>query len=102
MKNIDSAVPAAVQLRPAGVSPLSAATPGASGFGLPAAWCTTSAATGKGRRLVSRKAAGFARVQALTAVTKPGQTNIRKHMYTTRVNAGGDGASGPPLEREPA
>lgn len=101
MKNIEFAVPAAVQLAGPGVSPLSAATPDAGGCRLPAAW-RTGAATLKGPRLVSWKAAGFARVQAPTAVTKPGQTNNRKHVYMTRVNADGAGASGPPPEREPA
>ena len=102
MKNIEFAVPAAVQHTGPGLSPLSAAMPDAGGFSLPVAWCTTGAARVKGPRLVSRKAAEFARLQALAAVTKPTQTNIRKHVYMTRVNADGDGASGPPPEREPA
>ena len=101
MKNIELAVPAAVQLAGAGLSPLSAAMPSASGGRLPVAW-RIDAARPKDPRLTSRKAAGFARVQAVAAVTKSGKTNNRKHVYMTRVNAGGYGASGPYPAREPA
>ena len=106
MKNIELAVPAAVQLAGAGISPLSAAMPSASGGRLPVAWCI-DAARPKDPRLTSRKAAGFARVQAVAAVTKAAvtksvKTNNRKHVYMTRVNAGGYGASGPYPAREPA
>jgi hypothetical protein len=102
VKNIDVAVPAAAQHTGPGVSPLSAAMPDAGGFSLPVAWCATSAASVKRPRLVSRQAAQAARVQALAAATKPGQTNNRNHVYMTRVNADGDGASGPHPPREPA
>jgi hypothetical protein len=101
VKNIELAVPAAAQLPGSGISPLSAATPGASGWQLPMAWCT-DAARPKDPRLTSCKAAGFARVQAVVGVTKSLKTNNRKHVYMTRVNAYGYGASGPYPAREPA
>jgi hypothetical protein len=101
VKNIEFAVPAAVQHAGPGTSPLSAATPDAGGWRLPVAWCT-GAARLKDPRVISRKAAEVARVQALAAVTKSMKTNNRKHVYMTRVNADGAGASGPPPEREPA
>jgi hypothetical protein len=101
VKNIDFAVPAAAQFAGPGVSPLSAATPGARGISLPVAWCA-GAARLKDPRQVSRQAADIARVQALAAMTKSMKTNTRKHVYTTRVNADGYGASGPYPAREPA
>jgi hypothetical protein len=100
VKNIELAAQAGMQLAGSGMSPLSAATPGASSP-QPMAWCT-EAARPKDPRVTSRKAAGFARVQALTGVTKSVKTNNRKHVYMTRVNADGDGASGPYPAREPA
>jgi hypothetical protein len=99
--NIEFAVPAVVEYAGPGISPLSPAAPGAGGVGLPVTWCTAAARV-EGPRLTSRKAAEFARLQALAAVTKSGKTNIRKHVYMTRVNADGDGASGPYPAREPA
>jgi hypothetical protein len=101
VKNIELAAQAGMQLAGSGMSPLSAATPGASGCRLPMAWCT-EADRPKDPRLTSRKAAGFPRVQALAGLTKSVETNNRKHVYMTRVNADGDGASGPYPAREPA
>jgi hypothetical protein len=99
---INFAVPAAEQQTGYGISPLSAAMRSAGGVCLPAAWHVSVAGV-KGPRLVSRKAAEFARVRALAAVTKPGNTNIRKqYVHMTRVDAEGDGASGSHSLREPA
>jgi hypothetical protein len=96
------AVPAAEQQTGHGISPLSAAMPSAGGVCLPGAWHAGAAGV-KGPRRVSRKAAEFARVRALAAATKPGNTNIRKqYVHMTRVDAGGDGALGSHPLREPA
>jgi hypothetical protein len=96
------AVPAAEQQTGHGIPPLSAAMRGAGGVCLPGAWHVGAAGV-KGPRRLSRKAAEFARVRALAAVTKPGNTNIRKqYVHMTRVDAEGDGASGSHSLREPA
>jgi len=96
------AVPAAEQQTGHGIPPLSAAMRGAGGVCLPGAWHVGAAGV-KGPRLVSRKAAEFARVRALATVTKPGNTNIRKqYVHMTRVDAEGDGASGSHPLRESA
>jgi hypothetical protein len=98
----DFAAPAAEQQTGHGVAPLSAAMRSAGGVCLPGAW-HAGVASVKGPRLVSRKAAEFARVRALAAVTKPGNTNIRKqYVHMTRVDAGGDGALGSHPLRKPA
>jgi hypothetical protein len=90
--NIELTVPAAAQPVRDGISPLSAAQMGAGGGCLPASW--RAAASSKRPRLGGRSG------MTLTAVTKPGHTNIRNHTYMTRVNADGDGGSGPHSWRE--
>ena len=97
--NIELAVPAAAQPIRDGISPLSAAQMGAGGVCLPASW-RRAAASSKRPRLGGRSGAEFALAMTLTAVTKPGHTNIRNHTYMTRVNADGDGGSGPHSWRE--
>jgi hypothetical protein len=53
------------------------------------------------RFVASRRAPAMAQPAALMAPALP--TGIRKqYVHKTRVNAGGDGASGPHPEREPA
>jgi hypothetical protein len=96
--NIELTVPAAAQLIRAGNSPLSAAQVGVGGERLPASW--RAAASSKRPRLGGRSGAEFALAMTLTAVTKPGHPNIRNHTYMTRVNADGDGGSGPHSLRE--
>ena len=96
--NIELTVPAAAQLIRAGNSPLSAAQVGVGGECLPASW--RAAVSSKRPRLGGRSGAEFALAMTLTAVTKPGHTNIRNHTYMTRVNADGDGGSGPHSLRE--
>jgi hypothetical protein len=57
--------------------------------------------TPNARLVASRRAPAMARPAALMAAALP--TNVRKqYVHKTRVNAGGDGASGPHPEREPA
>jgi len=96
------------------VAPSGAAFPGAgSPWAIPSAVWTTHvrmpnhvpAAKGTEARL-----GAFRQIPALTtkqlpamATGLPSATQNRKHnVYKTRVNAGGDGASGPHPEREPA
>ncbi len=101
MNIIELTVPAAAQPGRDGISPLSTAQVGAGGVCLPASW--RAAASSKRPRLGGRSVAEFALAMTLSAVTKPGHTNIRNHTYMTRVNADGDGGSGPhPLREQPA
>jgi hypothetical protein len=91
-------VPVAAQPVRDGISPLSAAQPGDGRVCLPASWRT--AESSKRPRLGGRSGAEFALAMTVTAATKPGHTNIRNHTYMTRVNADGDGGSGPHSLRE--
>jgi hypothetical protein len=70
---------------------------------------TTVPAAGSGSGMPAVAAHALARVRGKVVVTPPktavvaaqlGQPNI--HNYMTRVTADGEGASGPPLRREPA
>jgi hypothetical protein len=57
--------------------------------------------TANARFVASSRVPAMARPAALMAAALP--TDIRKqYVHKTRVNAGGDGASGPHPEREPA
>jgi hypothetical protein len=57
--------------------------------------------TPNARLVAPRRAPAMAQSAALMAAALP--TDIRKqYVHKTRVNAGGDGASGPHPEREPA
>jgi len=82
----------------AGVLPAAALTPAPVGF--PGATGSTSAATPRLRVLVVAPKTGKT---GTTGVTPSGQPiNNKQHVHMTRVNAGGDGASGPHPERAPA
>jgi len=98
VSTIELTVPAAVQPARDGFSPLSTAQVGTGRGSLPASW--RAAASSRRPRPGGRSGAEFALAMAVAAVAKPGHTNIRNHTYMTRVDADGDGGSGPHSWRE--
>ena len=61
----------------------------------------TATGTPNARFIASRRVPAMAQPVAVMAAALP--TDVRKqYVHKTRVNAGGDGASGPHPEREPA
>ncbi|HWG13591.1 MAG TPA: hypothetical protein VG268_10010 [Streptosporangiaceae bacterium] len=89
---------AVMQPAGSGIAPLSAAPMGIGGTGMPASGCTGAVSFKRPRQV------DLGRIQIKAATSwKPENTTVRtNYNHMTRVNANGDGESGPqPLREHP-